>query len=202
MTPEQLQKVVEAAVQNSLPNWYVLGLYALLGGIAGALGAFFGPYLQEHGKRAATKEDFKNILREVEETTKATKEIEAKISDGLWLGQQRWNRKWECYVEIVRSLGEVHTLIVEVLSLNPARADYQREFLDRTSRANEAFLNSRKFGAVARIAVAPSVRTVVTRFGSGWNRAQSDREKGIAARWGWLVVTDIAATIFSANAVK
>ena len=56
----------------------------------------------------------------------------------------------------------------------------------------EALEKSRQSGSIARIAVAPSVRTVLTRFGDAWNAAATPKQQGIAARWGWLVITDIA----------
>src|SRR5258708_12726797 len=53
-------------------------------------GAFFGAYLKEKAKRVATHEDIENVLKEVRETTKAAKEIEAQISEKVWDRQKRW----------------------------------------------------------------------------------------------------------------
>jgi len=57
----------------------------------------------------------------------------------------------------------------------------------------EAFRKFRQVGSIARIAVGPSARTVLTRLGDEWNKSRGVAEPlGIVARWGWLVVTDIA----------
>jgi len=41
---------------------------------------------------------------------------------------------------------------------------------EKLSRAMAAFEKARQFGSIARLAVAPNVRTVLTRFGDEWNR--------------------------------
>ena len=56
----------------------------------------------------------------------------------------------------------------------------------------EAFLKFRQFGSIAWIAVGPSAGTVLTRLGDEWNKSRGGVEQGIVARWGWLVITDIA----------
>ena len=163
-------------------NLATLFVVALVAGV----GAYFGTYLHEKGKNLATKEDIDRIVRK-------TEEIKAEVSAEAWLWQKRWDRKWDCYVEMVRSLGEVHTLIRESMTLDPCGADYAHQLEDRKRGVTEAFLKFRQFGSIARIAVAPSVRTVLTRLGDEWNKSISAAEHlGIVARWGWLVVTDIA----------
>ncbi|HKD17761.1 MAG TPA: hypothetical protein VKG23_07810 [Thermoanaerobaculia bacterium] len=121
-------------------------------------------------------------------TTVITKWLEGRSERKRWLR----DKKWECYVELVRSLGELHTLIGEMLALDQKASDYAREFANRQTRANEAFVQARQFGSLARLAVAASVRKVLTRFGNEWNRAGVNaRQKEIVAKWGWLVITDI-----------
>src|SRR5262249_9142405 len=99
----------------------------------------------------------------------------------------------ECYAEIVRGLGEVHTLISESLALNAASPDYAEQLTNKKRGINDALTKARQFGSVARIALAPSARTVLTRFGDEWNKSASDVQHGIVARWGWLVLRDIAS---------
>ncbi len=94
---------------------------------------------------------------------------------------------------MVRSLGEVHTLIRESLSLDPDSPDYAHQHAERKRGVTEAFQKFRQFGSMARIFVAPNVRTVLTRLGDEWNKSLGAAEHlGIVARWGWLVITDIA----------
>jgi len=156
--------------------------------LVAGIGAYFGAYLREKGKNLTTKEDIDRIVRK-------TEEIKAEVSAEAWLRQKRWDRKWDCYVEMVRSLGEVHTLIRESITLDPHSPDYAHQLEHRKRGVTEAFLKFRQFGSIARIAVAPSVRTVLTRLGDEWNKSIGAAEHlGIVARWGWLVVTDIART--------
>jgi hypothetical protein len=160
---------------------------ATLFGVAlfAGVGAYFGTYLREKGKNLATKEDIDLIVRK-------TEEIKAEVSAEAWLRQKRWDRKWECYVEMVRSLGEIHTLIRESMMLNPNSPDYAHQLEEKQRGVTEAVVKFRQFGSTARIAVAPSVRTVLTRLGDEWNKSGVAEHMGIVARWGWLVVTDIA----------
>ena len=90
------------------------------------------------------------------------------------------------------TLGEVQTLIREAAALQPGSEEYAREFEDRKTRVNEAFLVFRKSASVARIAVAPKVRTVLTSIGDQWNKSPLAEHQWNVARWGWLVMTDIA----------
>jgi hypothetical protein len=169
-------------------NLATLFVVALVAGV----GAYFGAYLREKGKNLATKEDIDRIVR-------TTEEIKADVSADAWLKQKRWDRKWECYVEMVRNLGEIHTLIREQITLDPHSPDYAQQLEDKKRGVIEAFVKFRQFGSIARLAVAPSVRTVLTRLGDEWNKSIYVAEQvGIVARWGWLVITDIArADLFS-----
>lgn len=167
--------MIEANLANSL----AVALVA-------AVGAYFGAYLREKGKNLATKEDIDRIVRK-------TEEIKAEVGAEAWLKEKRRDRKWECYVEMVRSLGEIHTLVRESIMLDPHSLYYAQQSEDKKRGVEEAFLKFRQFGSIARIAVAPNVRTVLTRLGNEWNRSGGVAvQLGIVARWGWLVITDIA----------
>lgn len=166
-------------IEVNLATLFVIALVS-------AAGAFFGTYLKEKGKNLATKEDIDRIVRK-------TEEIKAEVGAEAWLKEKRRDRKWECYVEMVRSLGEIHTLIHELITLDPRSPDHAQRLEDKKRAVGEAFVKFRQFGSIARIAVAPSVRTVLTRLGDEWNKSiGDDRQLGIVARWGWLVITDIA----------
>ena len=92
---------------------------------------------------------------------------------------------------MVRSLGDIHTTIREALTMNTASGEYVPAHEGTQRAVAEARMRFRQFGSIARIAVAPSVRTVLTRLGEAWNSSTSDTDQGIVARWGWLVITDI-----------
>jgi len=110
-------------IEVNLPTLFVVALVA-------AGGAYFGAYLREKGKNLATKEDIDRIVRK-------TEEIKAEVSADAWLKQKRWDRKWECYVEMVRSLGEVHTLIRESIMLDAHSPDYAHQLEDRKRGVTE-----------------------------------------------------------------
>ena len=94
---------------------------------------------------------------------------------------------------MVKNLGEVHTLISESIRLDSGSPDYTRHIEDKKRGVTEAFLKFRRSNSIAVIAVAPSARIVLTRFGDEWNKAALAAERlGIVARWGWLVIADIA----------
>src|SRR5712691_5783888 len=194
MTPNDIKLALYEVLANGVSLNATAYLVFILGWVvAGAFGAFAGAFWGKRGETAAMRRDLNTIKENLRQTTAATEEIKADISGTLWLKQRRWDRKWDCYVEIVKNLGEVHTLIREALALNRDDPHYAREFEDRVKRWNEGVLNARQFGSIARIAVAPNVRTVLTRFGNKWNKARADvMQQGIVARWGWLVITDIA----------
>lgn len=158
-------------------------------------------YLREKGKNLATKEDLERLVTQLAATTKAVEEVKAAISSDLWLKRRRWNRKWDCYAEIVKNFGEVFTLIREAMVLDPRQPDFARALEDRRNRANAAFLKARQSGSVARIAVAPSVCTVLTTIGDEWNKSAAPEHQGMVARWEWLVITSLE-TIFSASPGK
>jgi len=66
--------------------------------------AFFKGYGNEKGKNLATHEDIDKLVNQVEAVTKATKDIEAKISIHVWNRQKQWEIKKEALFEITKQL--------------------------------------------------------------------------------------------------
>ncbi len=193
MTPNDVKLALHEVLANGVSLNATAYLVVILGWIvAGALGAFLGAFFGKRGETAAVKRDLDTIRNNLAEMTHTTETIKTEISGEAWLKQKRWDRKWDCYVEMVRSLGEVHTLIRESITLDPHSPDYAHQLEDRKRGVTEAFLKFRQFGSIARIAVAPNVRTVLTRLGDQWNKSVAAEHQGVVARWGWLVITDIA----------
>jgi hypothetical protein len=80
MDPELL-KLVQQAVRDGLSaELWVVVLVAL---IAAASGAYLGAYLKRKGENTATKEDFKELLRQIEAQTRATENIKAEVQRDL-----------------------------------------------------------------------------------------------------------------------
>jgi hypothetical protein len=193
MTPNDvkivLQEVLGGGVFLSTSAFVVFVCGSML---AVAAAAVIGGFFSKRGETAAVKRDLETIKETLRQTTRATEEIKAEISGAAWLNQKRFDLKWDCYAEMVRNLGEIHTIIREAISLNTRSPDYAHE-RERKGRAiGDAMMKFRQFGSVARIAVAPSVRTVLSRFGDEWNKSANEMDLGIVARWGWLVIADIA----------
>jgi len=80
MDPGTLQKVIEEAVRNANQDrlWILFVVFVVVA-IAGFLSSYLGTYLQAKGRNLATKEDFRQLLDQTKETTKATEEIRSEI---------------------------------------------------------------------------------------------------------------------------
>lgn len=79
--------------------------------IISGFGAYCGTYLKQKGKRFATHEDVNKLVDQMCAVTKATKEIEAKISSEMWDKQKRWELKRDVLFEATRSVGEIEELL-------------------------------------------------------------------------------------------
>src|SRR5260370_24671306 len=81
--------------------------------VSGFLGLFAG-YMKKKGENLATHEDIGKLVEQMSAVTKATKDIEAKISSDMWDRQRRWELKREVLLEATRTLADVedglHTL--------------------------------------------------------------------------------------------
>jgi hypothetical protein len=82
-------------------------LLLLLPLIGAGAGAYLGAYLKKKGENLATHEDLQKLVDQMAAITKATKEIEAQISDAVWNRQRRWDAKKEAVFEAIKALGEV-----------------------------------------------------------------------------------------------
>jgi hypothetical protein len=73
--------------------------------IAGSgIAAYYGAYFKKRGEDQAMKEGFAEVLRQTTETTKATKAIEAKISEEVWDRQKQWELKREVLFDTARRM--------------------------------------------------------------------------------------------------
>ena len=73
--------------------------------IAGSgIAAHYGAYFKRKGEDQAMKEGFAEVLRQTKETTAATKDIEARITDKIWDRQKRWEMKRDLMFETTKLL--------------------------------------------------------------------------------------------------
>jgi len=85
--------------------------------IGGAfVGSYLGAYMKRKGEDRAIKEGFGEVLRQTQETTTATKSIEAKISDEMWGRQKRWEMKRETVFQMSEKISGVDDALVSMHS--------------------------------------------------------------------------------------
>lgn len=108
--PRQGQR--ERAQQGvAMADLQVAAVWLGLNFIVSGLGAYCALYLKQKGRSLATHEDIKNLVDQVRVVTKATTEIEAKISSEVWDRQKRWELKREVLFEATRRVGEIEELL-------------------------------------------------------------------------------------------
>lgn len=84
-----------------------LGLSLIVSGF----GAYCGTYLEQKRKGFATLEDITKFFDQVGAATKASKEIEGKVTSELWARQKCWELKREVLFEATRRVGEIEELL-------------------------------------------------------------------------------------------
>jgi hypothetical protein len=82
-------------------------LFWLVTLICAAAGAYLGSYLKKKGENLATKED-------IAELTRATKEIEAKISHDVWNRQRQWEMKRDSVIAAIQALSATEDALMVV----------------------------------------------------------------------------------------
>ena len=128
---------------ESLIAW---GITTLTGAF---LGSFLAGYLKQKGENLATHEDIDGLVDQVKTVTRATKEIEAKISDDMWTRQKKWELKREVLFEATKRLADIDDALISYDSVlrvthnrqddDVASASAKHEALMRWSRASTAF---------------------------------------------------------------
>jgi hypothetical protein len=80
-------------------------------------GAWFSAYLKKKGENLATQEDIGKLVEQMSAVTKATKDIEAKISSEVWDRQKRWELRREVLFEATRRLADIEDGLLSIDSL-------------------------------------------------------------------------------------
>ena len=131
---------------ESLIGW---GISTFVGAF---IGSFLGGYLKKKGENFATHEDIEKLVEQVQAVTKATKEIEAKISSDVWDRQKRWEMKRDVLFsagkafaaadDALLSFGSVFLHKQEPVNeaLNEARSKSSRRWLDACAKFDETRL--------------------------------------------------------------
>ncbi|MFI5088604.1 MAG: hypothetical protein ACHP7P_00925 [Terriglobales bacterium] len=96
---------------ESLASWALATL------VSAFVGAYVAGYLRKKGENLATHEDVDRLVDQVSAVTKATKEIETKISGELWSSQKRWEMKREVLFEAAKSIAEIDNALLDLDTL-------------------------------------------------------------------------------------
>ncbi len=95
-------------------------LAALLGVIAGMAGGFLSAYATQKGKNKAMAQD-------IAEITRLTKDIEAKISNEMWIGQRSWDLKRTAAFELAKEMGSFQEAVLKIYAAWAGRRDSRPE---------------------------------------------------------------------------
>lgn len=89
MNETQISELARAISEEMiLVNWKYYVLLVLLVFLATAAGNFLSAFFRTRGTRYATKSDFEDLLRELEQTTKATESIKQAVSHQDWASRE------------------------------------------------------------------------------------------------------------------
>src|SRR5258708_33115157 len=94
-------------------HYVMLGLAVAASGFLG----FLAGYMKKKGENLATHEDIAKLVEQMSAVTKATKDIEARISSDLWDRQKRWEPKREVLFEATRRLADVEDGLLSIDSV-------------------------------------------------------------------------------------
>lgn len=223
MSPPEVRALIEGIIEARLmPQWYLIVISLVGAAILGGVIAFVSAYLQVKAQNFANREDLNKLTEQLRETTRATEAIKAEISSEHWIKQKRWDLKLQCYSHIVENLGEIASTLSDTArtiarpipkSGDPKKdEEVQKEqdaavraYLDRLRPAGEKL---RRYSSVARIAVVPEVRTLLSRFADDWNAIDNEAPPLIEAlllkyeraHKAWVEVLDAArADLYGEN---
>jgi hypothetical protein len=119
---------------------------ALIGALMymlGLLGRSFLPaYMQEKGKNLATKEDIQELAKQTAILTQAAKEIEARISMGVWTQQQRWAVQKTTLLESLKELATADTCLYELVYTFRDTKDHSQDRAERREEANKKYADA------------------------------------------------------------
>jgi hypothetical protein len=142
--------------------------------VSAGAGAFLGSYLKKKGENLATKEDFGDLVKQVQAVTTATKEIENKLSHEVWNRQKQWKLKREVLFELTKAMSSAVDALTTVYSfyeterkrsgpMPPARQEKELSVTASFSDAATAFDNAT---ILATILCGTDLQTAALNFGT------------------------------------
>lgn len=136
------------------------------------IAGYLGGYVRKKGENRAIHEDFENVLKQVKETTRATKEIENKISDASWDRQKRWELMRDVLIDIARKTAAAKDTLLELgVAYAPSNTGEDEESSRRTAKKvevyppwNRAANDLAAVGIIANLACSPEVVAALAEF--------------------------------------
>jgi hypothetical protein len=123
-----------------MEHFLVIAFYSILAFVAGLFTwAFLPGYMREKGKNLATKEDVQELARQTKILAQTTKEIEARISVGVWSKQQRWDIQKTALLDSLKDLATAETFLVRLVQTFVDTKDQPQGWQIRRKEANEKY---------------------------------------------------------------
>jgi hypothetical protein len=123
-----------------MDHFFVIAFYCILAFVVGLFSWSFLPgYMREKGKNLATKEDIQELARQTRILTQTTKEIEARISIGVWSKQQRWDLQKTALLDSLKDLATAETFLVRLVQTFVDTKDRPQGWETRRKEANEKY---------------------------------------------------------------
>jgi hypothetical protein len=123
-----------------MDHFLVTAFYSILAFAVGLFsGSFLPSYLREKGKNLATQEDIQELARQTGILTQTTREIEARISIGVWSKQQRWDLQKTALLDSLKDLATAETFLVRLVQTFVDTKDRPQGWEARRKEANEKY---------------------------------------------------------------
>jgi hypothetical protein len=121
-----------------MEHFVVVAFYSLLAFVVGLFSRSFLPNDMQ-GKNVATKEDLQELARQTGILAQTAKEIEARISIGVWSQQQRWDIQKTALLESLKDLSTAETFLVRLVQTFADTKDHPPGWEIRRKEANEKY---------------------------------------------------------------
>ena|ERR1700760_1048825 len=123
-----------------MEHFVVIAFYSILAFVVGLFTwAVLPSYMREKGKSLATREDIQELVRQTGILTQTTKEIEARISIGVWSKQQRWDLQKTALLDSLKDLATAETFLVRLVQTFVDTKDRPLGWETRRKEANEKY---------------------------------------------------------------
>jgi hypothetical protein len=146
MSPQEVRSLMEGVIDaRLLPQWYVIGLSLFGAALLGGLIAWGSSYLQVKAQNFAKKEDFDELKRQLQETTRLTEAIKSDVSGSLWERQERFRTKFRLYEQLIVTLADIASSFTQLDFLTEKARDPKFAHLrEETERFTDEYMSKLK----------------------------------------------------------